>query len=93
MAYDIISIGAHPDDVEVGTGGVLIRLARQGRKTGIIYLTAGEMGTGGDAQIRSREASEAAAKMGAVVFVMLVVTGMRAEIGASFLSKICADNW
>jgi bacillithiol biosynthesis deacetylase BshB1 len=65
MTYDIISIGAHPDDVEVGTGGVLIRLAGQGRKTGIIYLTAGEMGTGGDAQIRSREAAEAAQKMGA----------------------------
>jgi N-acetylglucosamine malate deacetylase 1 len=65
MTYDIISIGAHPDDVEVGTGGVLIRLAGQGRKTGIIYLTAGEMGTGGDAQIRSREAAEAAHKMGA----------------------------
>ena len=63
--YDIISIGAHPDDVEVGTGGVLIRSGQKGRKTGIIYLTAGEMGTGGDAEIRSREALDAANTMGA----------------------------
>lgn len=65
MPYDIIAIGAHPDDVEVGAGGVLIRLAQRRRRTGIIYLTAGEMGTGGDADIRGHEAAEAAEKMGA----------------------------
>jgi len=65
MTYDVISIGAHPDDVEVGSGGVLIKLARQGYKTGIIYLTAGEMGTGGDVATRSHEAGEAAVQMGA----------------------------
>ena len=43
----VLAIGAHPDDVEVGTGGVLIGLNRKGLKTGIVYLTAGEMGTGG----------------------------------------------
>ena len=65
MNYDLISIGAHPDDVEVGSGGVLVKVGRQGRKTGIIYLTAGEKGTGGDIDTRRREADEAAAKMGA----------------------------
>lgn len=65
MMYDVISIGAHPDDVEVGSGGVLIKLAEEGRKTGIIYLTAGEMGTGGDIETRNNEALDAAEKMGA----------------------------
>lgn len=65
MSYDLISFGAHPDDVEVGTGGVLVKMARRGHKTGIIYLTAGEMGTGGTPEIRSQEAAEAAQKMGA----------------------------
>jgi bacillithiol biosynthesis deacetylase BshB1 len=64
MAYDLISIGAHPDDVEVGTGGVLISLNRTGFKTGIIYLTAGEMGTGGDSEIRAGEAKKAAEVIG-----------------------------
>ena len=63
--YDIISIGAHPDDVEVGTGGVLIKLRQMGYRTGIIYLTQGEMGTGGSPEIRAREAQEAADIMGA----------------------------
>lgn len=64
MEYDLISIGAHPDDVEVGTGGVLISLNRRGYKTGIVYLTAGEMGTGGTAEIRAAEAIKAAKLMG-----------------------------
>lgn len=62
--YSLISIGAHPDDVEVGTGGVLIGLNRKGLKTGIVYLTAGEMGTGGTAEIRADEAVDAAKIMG-----------------------------
>jgi N-acetylglucosamine malate deacetylase 1 len=62
--YNVISVGAHPDDVEVGTGGVLIGLNRKGLKTGIVYLTAGEMGTGGTAEIRADEAMNAARIMG-----------------------------
>ncbi len=58
--YDVISIGAHPDDVEVGTGGVLLRMAQQGYRVGIIYLTKGEMGTGGTPEIRAQEALKAA---------------------------------
>ena len=63
--YDIISIGAHPDDVEVGTGGVLIKMAEYGYRTGLIYLTKGEMGTGGTPEIRAAEAKRAAEIMGA----------------------------
>jgi len=63
--YDILSIGAHPDDVEVGTGGVLIDQAARGRKCGLVILTQGEMGTGGDAAIRRREVTEAVRILGA----------------------------
>jgi len=62
--YDLISIGAHPDDVEVGTGGVLIDLAKRGYRCGIVILTQGEMGTGGTAAIRAREVRDAAAILG-----------------------------
>ena len=64
MEYDLISIGAHPDDVEVGTGGVLIGLNKIGYKTGIVYLTKGEMGTGGTPEIRAEEAKNAAKVIG-----------------------------
>jgi len=63
--YDVLSIGAHPDDVEVGTGGVLIDLARRGYKCGIVIMTQGEMGTGGTAEIRASEVREAARILGA----------------------------
>lgn len=63
--YDLLSIGAHPDDVEVGSGGVLIDLNKRGYKCGIVILTQGEMGTGGTAEIRAEEVKEAAKILGA----------------------------
>jgi len=63
--YDIISVGAHPDDVEVGTGGVMIDLAKRGHKCGLVIMTHGEMGTGGTPEIRSREVERAAEILGA----------------------------
>jgi bacillithiol biosynthesis deacetylase BshB1 len=63
--YDVLSIGAHPDDVEVGTGGVLIDLAQRGYRCGLVILTQGEMGTGGTAAIRAEEVKAAAAILGA----------------------------
>jgi len=62
--YDLISIGAHPDDVEVGTGGVLIDAVKRGYKCGIIILTEGEMGTGGNVEIRAQEIKDAAGILG-----------------------------
>lgn len=63
--YDILAIGAHPDDIEVGCGGVLIDQAARGRRCGLVIMTQGEMGTGGNAEIREKEVAEAAMIMGA----------------------------
>lgn len=60
MKLDILAFGAHPDDVELGAGGVLAKEAAQGKKTGIIDLTRGEMGTRGTVAIRHQEAQDAA---------------------------------
>lgn len=65
--YDILAVGAHPDDVEVGAGGILIKQSDQGSKCGVVVLTLGEMGTGGSAEIRAQEIEAAAGIMGAVV--------------------------
>jgi bacillithiol biosynthesis deacetylase BshB1 len=62
--YDLIAVGAHPDDIEVGTGGVLIDLAQRGYRCGVVILTEGEMGTGGTPEIRAREVKDAAAILG-----------------------------
>ena len=45
MKLDLLAIAAHPDDVELTCGGTLLKMAQRGYKTGILDLTAGEMGT------------------------------------------------
>jgi bacillithiol biosynthesis deacetylase BshB1 len=59
MPVDILAITAHPDDAELLCGGTLLKAARQGRRTAVIDLTAGEMGTRGDSKSRAKEAEEA----------------------------------
>jgi len=59
-ALDILAIAAHRDDVEQTCGGTLLKMAQHGRRTGILDLTQGEMGTRGTAEDRAREAKEAA---------------------------------
>jgi bacillithiol biosynthesis deacetylase BshB1 len=59
---DVLAIAAHPDDVEQTCGGTLLRMAEAGYSTGIIDLTAGDMGTRGTPEQRIGE-SMAAAKI------------------------------
>jgi N-acetylglucosamine malate deacetylase 1 len=68
---DLMAIGAHPDDVEVGCGGLLIKMALRGYRNGLVYLTRGEMGTGGTPEIRAREAQNAAEIMGTKILATL----------------------
>ncbi len=60
MSLDILAIAAHPDDVEQTCGGTLIKMAERGYRTGILDLTAGDMGTRGTPELRMEEAAEAA---------------------------------
>src|SRR5256885_299244 len=63
MTVDLLAIAAHRDDVELTCAGTLIKAAKQGYKTAVVGLTAGEMGTKGDAKSRAAEADKAAAVM------------------------------
>ena len=60
MHLDLLAIAAHPDDVELTCGGTLLKMAQRGYKTGILDLTAGEMGTRGTPETRAKEAARAA---------------------------------
>ncbi len=66
-SVDILAIGAHPDDVELICGGTLIRAQMLGHRTGILDLSAGELGSRGTREIRAREAAAAAKVMGVTV--------------------------
>lgn len=65
MQVDILAIGVHPDDVELGCSGTLLKHAALGKSFGILDLTLGEMGTRGNAQLRTQEAMNSAKLMGA----------------------------
>ena len=60
MKLDILAIGAHPDDVELGCAGTLAKEIHQGKSVGILDLTRGELGTRGSAEIRDKESAAAA---------------------------------
>jgi bacillithiol biosynthesis deacetylase BshB1 len=60
---DVLAIAAHPDDVEQTCGGTLMRMAGQGYRTGVLDLTAGDMGSRGTPEIRLKEADAAACEM------------------------------
>lgn len=57
---DVLAIAAHPDDVEQTCGGSLLRMADMGYRTGVLDLTAGEMGSRGTPELRLAEAQDAA---------------------------------
>lgn len=55
---NILAIGAHPDDIEFGCGGSLIKYTQKGHNVSLLVLTAG--GVGGDSEVRKKEQENAA---------------------------------
>ncbi len=64
---DILAVGAHPDDVELSCGATIAKEISLGKKVGILDLTRGELGTRGSAEIRDKEAADAAKILGVSV--------------------------
>lgn len=64
---DILAIGAHPDDVELGCGGTVAKEVAEGKLVGILDLTKGELGTRGTPKIRAMEAEASAGILGVMV--------------------------
>jgi bacillithiol biosynthesis deacetylase BshB1 len=64
VSLDALFFGAHPDDVELTSGGLAALLASHGHRVGIVDLTRGESATRGTPEERAREAAAAAAALG-----------------------------
>jgi bacillithiol biosynthesis deacetylase BshB1 len=62
---DILAIGPHPDDIEIGCAGTLLKFRQRGDLVGLLDLTGGELGTKGDGPTRLAESREAARRLGA----------------------------
>lgn len=63
-AVDVLAFGPHPDDIEIGIGGLVARHARLGYAVGLCDLTAGEMGSNGTVEERLEEAEDARRVLG-----------------------------
>ncbi|WP_281987642.1 bacillithiol biosynthesis deacetylase BshB1 [Aquimarina aggregata] len=59
MKLDILAVGAHPDDIELGCSGTIAKEIANGKKVGILDLTRGGLGTRGTPEIRDAEAKAA----------------------------------
>lgn len=60
MKLDLLAFAVHPDDAELSCSGTLLAEKKKGKKTGVIDLTRGELGTRGDAETRRIEAAASA---------------------------------
>lgn len=56
---DLLAIGAHPDDVEIGAAGSLLLAAKKGQRVGILDLTYAELSSNGNVERRQQEAAAA----------------------------------
>jgi bacillithiol biosynthesis deacetylase BshB1 len=64
MKLNLLAFGVHPDDIELSCAGTLLVEKNKGKKTGIIDLTRGELGTRGTAETREEEAENSAKILG-----------------------------
>ena len=64
IPVDILAFGAHPDDVELGCGGTLLKARALGYRTAVVDFTRGEMASRGTAEERDSEAAKSADLLG-----------------------------
>jgi len=88
MMLDVLAIGAHPDDIELGCCGIVAKLVQQGKRVGILDLTHGELGTRGSKNIRHNEAKEAAKILGVSVRENLKLADGSFEVNQKNILKL-----
>ena len=76
---DLLAVGPHPDDIEIGIGGLVAKHVALGHQVGLCDLTAGEMGSNGTVTERLAEADAACDVLGAAWRVNLRLPGSSAR--------------
>ena len=71
MQLDIVFTAPHPDDIEIGMGGTVAKLVKQGYKVGLLHMTTGEPTPRGTPETREKERNAAAEVLGVQVCEML----------------------
>jgi bacillithiol biosynthesis deacetylase BshB1 len=88
IQLDALAIAAHRDDIEITSGGLMIKFADLGYKIGALDFTRGEMGSNGDADMREREADAAASVMGLTVRENLGLPDANVEFSRENVLKV-----
>jgi len=89
---DVVFVGAHPDDIEIGCGGTVARLAKLGYRVGLIDLTDGEPTPGSpDPAVRLAEAERAAELLGAACRQTLALPNRR--LFDEFAARVELAKW
>ena len=86
----LLAIGAHPDDIEFGCGGVIAREAHAGRPIHFVICSHGEAGTNGTPAERTTEAKRAAGILGATVEFIELDGDACLEIRSAHAIKLAA---
>lgn len=88
MKLDLLAIAPHPDDVELTSGGTMLKMAQAGYRTGILDLTRGETGTRGTPETRLREADRAGKLLGAKIRRNLGLPDAHLEVNDQYKAAI-----
>jgi len=86
----LLAFGAHPDDIEFGCGGVIVRETAAGRPVHFVVCSDGEAGTSGTPAVRRREAKKAAALLGATIEFIKLDGDAQLEIRAAHALRLAA---
>lgn len=87
---DILAFGAHPDDVEIGAAGILIKHGRRGDRTGICDLTLAELSSNGTVERREQEAIKASREMKLSVRVNLQLPDRGITLSNEHITSVVA---
>ena len=69
-SFDVVAFGPHPDDVEMGIAGTLIKMVRAGKRILNVCMTRGEKGTYGTVDVRKKEFERANEIMGTIPLML-----------------------
>lgn len=86
----ILAFGAHADDVEIGMGGTIAKLAAEGKKIAICDLTAADLSSNGTIELRKKEAEQAAAILGVTERTSLGLPDRGLYLNDEYIRKIAS---
>lgn len=88
MEMDLMVIGAHPDDIEIGIGGTIAKYSQSKKSVILVDLTSGEMGSNGNSKIRKEEAERASKILGADKRINLAMKDRNILVNSENIKKL-----